>query len=44
MTNPYAGRDDGRVSFSIKEQLKKVDVTEALLKKRFYDISFNLVM
>ena len=38
MTNPYAGRDDGRVSFDIKEQLKQVELTEALLKKRFYDL------
>ena len=38
MTNPYAGRGDGRVSFYIKEQLKQVELTEALLKKRFHDL------
>lgn len=42
MTNPYAGRGDGRVSFFIKEQLKQVELTEALLKKRFYDFPFNI--
>lgn len=38
MTNPYAGCGDGRVSVRIKEQLKQVELTEALLKKRFYDL------
>lgn len=38
MKNPYAGCDDGRVSFYIKEQLKRVEIGESLLKKRFYDL------
>ncbi len=42
MTNPYAGRGDGRVSFDIKEQLKQVELTEALLKKQFYDLPGNI--
>lgn len=42
MTNPYAGRDDGLVSVRIKEQLKRVELTEALLKKQYYDIPYNI--
>lgn len=42
MINPYAGRGDGRVSFYIKEQLKQAELTEALLKKRFYDLPGNI--
>ena len=38
MQNPYAGRDDGNVSFRIKEQLKNTELTESLLKKQFYDL------
>lgn len=38
MENPYCGRGDGRVSFHIKEQLKRAEIGESLLKKRFYDL------
>ena len=38
MKNPYAGCDDGNVSFRIMERLKEVELGESLLKKRFYDM------
>jgi UDP-hydrolysing UDP-N-acetyl-D-glucosamine 2-epimerase len=38
LENPYAGQGDGMVSFRIKEQLKSVDISESLMKKRFHDL------
>lgn len=41
MQNPYAGAGDGRVSLHIKERLKRVELGESLLKKRFYDLRLD---
>lgn len=40
MKNPYSGAADGRASWLIKEQLKKVYLDETGLKKEFFDIRF----
>lgn len=39
--NPYCRYSDGRISWRIKERLKKIEPGEELLKKEFYDIDIN---
>jgi UDP-N-acetylglucosamine 2-epimerase (non-hydrolysing)/GDP/UDP-N,N'-diacetylbacillosamine 2-epimerase (hydrolysing) len=38
MANPYAGREAGRTSVHIKEELKRVEIGDSLLAKVFYDM------
>jgi hypothetical protein len=40
MKNPYDKYRDGKVSYRIKETLKKISLSESLLKKKFNDIQF----
>jgi UDP-N-acetylglucosamine 2-epimerase len=37
--NPYAGTGDGPVALRIVEELKRAELGEDLLKKRFHDLS-----
>jgi hypothetical protein len=37
MTNPYVGHED-EVGVRIKDELKSMQLGQALLKKRFYDL------
>ena len=41
MKNPYDKYGDGKVSYRIKETLKKISLSESLLKKKFNDIQFK---
>jgi UDP-hydrolysing UDP-N-acetyl-D-glucosamine 2-epimerase len=38
LTNPYEGLGAGTISTRIKEELKRVDIGDALLKKTFHDM------
>ncbi len=38
MKNPYDKYGDGKVSYRIKEELKRISLSEGLLKKKFNDI------
>jgi len=38
--NPYVRFRDGRASYRIKEVLKKIELSEGLLKKDFFDLQF----
>jgi UDP-N-acetylglucosamine 2-epimerase (non-hydrolysing)/GDP/UDP-N,N'-diacetylbacillosamine 2-epimerase (hydrolysing) len=40
LRNPYEPRANGATSRLIKDKLKELPVTEAVLKKEFYDVSF----
>lgn len=39
--NPYNKYQDGKVSHRIKETLKKIEISDTLLKKSFFDIKFQ---
>ena len=39
--NPYDKYRDGKTGYRIKEKLKKVKINNDLIKKNFYDLSFN---
>jgi UDP-N-acetylglucosamine 2-epimerase (non-hydrolysing)/GDP/UDP-N,N'-diacetylbacillosamine 2-epimerase (hydrolysing) len=41
INNPYDKYNDGKVSYRIKEKLKRIRINENLIKKKFYDISFE---
>jgi len=36
--NPYIKYKDGRISFRIKEKLKKINISKDFMKKKFFDI------
>lgn len=42
MKNPYDKFEDGRTSYRIKEKLKNVEINTTVIKKSFYDISFEI--
>ncbi len=39
MTNPYDLRGDGKASHRIKNALRDIEITDSLLRKRFWDIA-----
>jgi len=41
LSNPYAGRNDGKSSLRIKDELKRVPLDETLIRKTFCDLPSN---
>jgi UDP-N-acetylglucosamine 2-epimerase len=40
--NPYDKYGDGKTCYRIKEKLKKIKIGSGLIKKKFYDLNFNI--